>query len=260
MGNTLTDLKDELARSLNEQSERWFRERISTGNTDPDLPWLCKARDRVYWSAGETVRALQMTEDTPLADFYTAVLGAVGACAPADGAEYWPDNIMKMAMAEVTEFIAARVPAEYRAEHSRAMSERGRVRLFLSFSSKDSTAVEKLGQALRQLGIHVSYDASDDPRHFRDVPRATESDVLCVVLSKTSVATRWVQFDVRKAVERDVAGRMRILAIRLDDCPEPEYLRHLRQPTLCLGHGEPEAVEELARSIVAALDGPWKTT
>ncbi len=94
--------------------------------------------------------------------------------------------------------------------------------LFLSYSTKDKEFTEKLHARMRDAGMHVWFapeDVKAGDYLFEQVDRAIQlHDRLLLVLSKDSIQSKWVEWEIRKAhkVER-AEKRRKLFPIRLVD-------------------------------------------
>ena len=105
--------------------------------------------------------------------------------------------------------------------------------IFISYSHKDADFVDRLGELLSAKGIRFSRDGRElkAGRLEKQVDRAMRlHELVLIVLSKHSVNSDWVEYEVKKArrLERE-AGRDMMIPIALDDewkrCNWPERLR-----------------------------------
>lgn len=102
-------------------------------------------------------------------------------------------------------------------------------RVFISHSSKDKPFVESLVEQLQHLGVETWFDAHQlqpgDSIVQGIQSGLSDSDYLVLVLSKHSIASRWVQAEFNAAFVRDVEGKgTRIIPIRIDDCEIPPLI------------------------------------
>ena len=109
------------------------------------------------------------------------------------------------------------------------MPEVGKV--FVSHASGDKAFVDRLVADLAARGIPVWYDKLD-LRLGESIPGAinaglADSKYFAIVLSKASVASKWVQEELNAALMTQVAkGGTFILPLLLEDCTVPPLLAH----------------------------------
>lgn len=140
---------------------------------------------------------------------------------------------------------------------------------FVSHSSQDRDFVDRLVKRLRQAGVKVWY-APDQLRPGEkiqeEVSKAIDTfDRLIVVLSESSIASRWVQSEIRRARKREMEEGARILfpisltpiadlqSWELFDSDSAQDLaieiREYYIPHFSNGLGEPEFEEGVARLL-----------
>lgn len=94
---------------------------------------------------------------------------------------------------------------------------------FISYSSKDQEFAERLHTDLQAKGVRVWFAPHDLPIGARIRPAIDESirlhDKLLLVLSETSVSSKWVEQEVETALakESEQEGRTVLFPIRIDD-------------------------------------------
>jgi len=93
---------------------------------------------------------------------------------------------------------------------------------FISYSSKDQSAVSQIYEDLRKAGIRCWFAPQDLKTGEKIRPAIDEgivlSDKLLLVLSTNSVKSKWVRIEVQKALERELETNKDIIfPIRLDD-------------------------------------------
>lgn len=104
-------------------------------------------------------------------------------------------------------------------------------RVFLSHSSHDKRFVKLLGRRLQDQGIFVWMDESELGIGDSLVSRLAEAvhsvDYVVVVLSKASVQSHWLRYEMEHAMADEVLyGRAKVLPILIEDCDLPAYLRN----------------------------------
>ncbi len=103
-------------------------------------------------------------------------------------------------------------------------------RLFISYSSRDRTFASTLAAKLIEHGWQVWYDQWEinvgDSLISKIEQGILGSSYFVVVLSETSVASRWVREELEAAMLRTLNGEnVLILPVRIDACPVPAFLR-----------------------------------
>jgi TIR domain/Pentapeptide repeats (8 copies) len=93
---------------------------------------------------------------------------------------------------------------------------------FISYSSHDSEFAEQLHADLQFYGVHCFFAPEDLKIGDKIRPRIDESirtyDKLLLVLSQYSVSSKWVEFEVEAAMDKEREGKPHVLfPIRLDD-------------------------------------------
>jgi hypothetical protein len=102
--------------------------------------------------------------------------------------------------------------------------------VFLSHSHADKEFVKKLANDLSQKGIRVWRDEAEmkvgDSLLDKISEAIDETDYLGVVLSKSSVRSRWVMTEVKIAMTKEIMGKqVKVLPLLLENCKIPNYLR-----------------------------------
>jgi TIR domain/PBS lyase HEAT-like repeat len=102
--------------------------------------------------------------------------------------------------------------------------------IFISYSSKDRTFVQKLANDLVCAGVTVWWDNGEmkvgDSLHKKIQQGITRSSWLAVVLSPHSVASPWVEKELNAAHVRELERReVFILPILYKDCEIPLFIR-----------------------------------
>lgn len=108
-------------------------------------------------------------------------------------------------------------------------------RAFLSHSTDDKTYVEEVAQRLGRHRARIDTHSFRPGEDFRDAIRRTldESEVLVLFVSRTSLASSWVKFELEEAELRSLRGRLRrALAIFIDGPVDasalPQWLAQLK--------------------------------
>ena len=102
-----------------------------------------------------------------------------------------------------------------------------RTNVFLSHSSHDKAFVRGLAESLKACSVNVWYDDWEISVGDSIVDKVFEgidsSDVLVVVLSTASVASRWVREELNVAVMRRLSERtIRLMPVVIDDRETPD--------------------------------------
>lgn len=106
-------------------------------------------------------------------------------------------------------------------------------KVFVSHSSADKPFVDRLVADLAAREVPVWYDKLDI-RIGDSVPGSinkglTDSKYFLIILSKSSVGSRWVQEELNAALMQQVArGGTFILPVLIEDCDVPPLLQHRR--------------------------------
>jgi hypothetical protein len=105
-----------------------------------------------------------------------------------------------------------------------------RKRIFISYSSDDARVAMRLESALATLGLSVWIDRKElniGDSLMQAIQDAIDNvDYVVALLSKSSVASSWVQKELEIAMNREIAGRKTVvLPVILDDCIVPGFLR-----------------------------------
>jgi hypothetical protein len=111
--------------------------------------------------------------------------------------------------------------------------ESNRPRIFVSHSSKDKTFVRRLVDVLSAFSLNVWYDDWEigvgDSIVDKVFDGLAASDTLVIVLSKSSVESRWVKEELTVAVMRRLSEQnIRIMPVLVDDCEIPTTLKHIK--------------------------------
>lgn len=106
-------------------------------------------------------------------------------------------------------------------------------RIFISHSSHDKHFVDELARQIRRFDFEVWYDdweiAVGDSIVEKVFAGLAASDALLLVLSRASVASRWVKEELDVAVMRRLSEKdIRILPVLAETCDIPTPLKHIR--------------------------------
>jgi uncharacterized protein YjbI with pentapeptide repeats len=93
---------------------------------------------------------------------------------------------------------------------------------FISYSSKDEDFAKRLHADLQDIGVRCWFAPEDLKIGDRIRPRIDESirkyDKLLIILSEHSVASKWVEFEVETAMDKEQEGKPPVLfPVRLDN-------------------------------------------
>jgi hypothetical protein len=137
---------------------------------------------------------------------------------------------------------------------SGAQGEGTKVRVFLSYSSRDRNEALAAKRTLEAAGCEVWLDvlaitiaAQLDEELFRNIDRA---NVFCLLLSPTSVASPWVEREIERALGQQARG-LKVLPVILRPCDIPDALGGL----VGLDAGEGLDQEHVQLRLVAAVLG-----
>lgn len=105
--------------------------------------------------------------------------------------------------------------------------------IFLSHNSEDKPFAHRLTEDLRAHGVRVWFDTADirvgDLLLKKIAEGINDTEYLGVILSPSSVAAPWVQYEVQFAMKLEISNRkLRVLPIYYLDCAYPEFLIHKR--------------------------------
>lgn len=109
-----------------------------------------------------------------------------------------------------------------------------RLRIFISHSDRDKSAVHKISQRLRAQGYEIWDNRSQlkagDNFQQKILEELEESDVLLIIVSKNSFRSEWAQQEFATIVlQQEITnGSRRIIPIKIDEISMPSYLAHLQ--------------------------------
>lgn len=124
--------------------------------------------------------------------------------------------------------------------------------IFLSHSSMDSEKAKSLAEALRALDYPVWYSDWAIEAGESIVKRINEAldknDTLIVLLSKSSVQSRWVERELNTALMSQLRGEeVRVLPVLIEDCKIPPTLQDIKY--IDMKHSFQEGFIELLRTL-----------
>ena len=128
------------------------------------------------------------------------------------------------------------------------------VKVFISYSSADRAEALAVRRLLTSHGCTVWLDVFDI-RVAADLKRELgegigNADVLCLLLSPTAVASKWVAEEIARAEEHRVSRGMRIVAVLLRPCRPPDNLVGRVMLDATTGISAPDVSARLARAVV----------
>lgn len=101
-------------------------------------------------------------------------------------------------------------------------------KIFISHSSVDKPVARRLAKRLQSRGYSVWLDEKElrlgDPLSDTIATALSETPVLIALVSRHSISSRWVQFEINQAVERQIQGRARVIPLRIDEVDVPPAL------------------------------------
>jgi len=104
-------------------------------------------------------------------------------------------------------------------------------KVFISYSSRDKTFVRKLANEIEKRGYLTWLDEKEIVAGDylpKKIGEAIEtSKVIIVVLSKNSISSRWVQYEINNALQRMIKGKVRLIPVLIDDVDLPPELNGL---------------------------------
>lgn len=103
-------------------------------------------------------------------------------------------------------------------------------RVFISHASRDKPFVRKLVEELRKHHLKLWFDEQEIKVGDSIVSRISDglrdSDYLMVILSRASVASRWVQAELNAALMNEISKKGSVvLPVLIEDCEMPVLLR-----------------------------------
>ena len=125
--------------------------------------------------------------------------------------------------------------------------------VFLSYSSKDRTKVQRVAQRLRDAGLQVWFDRwviepGDDI--LLEIEHGLEaSRTMMLVMSSASMASDWVLLERNTTMFRDPANKdRRFIPVIIDDCLDlvPDTIKRLKY--IDLRHPTRKTYEELVET------------
>jgi len=124
--------------------------------------------------------------------------------------------------------------------------------VFISYSTADRDTARRITHDLESAGVNVWYDEAQlkagDPILYSIREGIERSDVLLVLVSANSIASKWVDREVREAFEKHgETGAPAIIPIRVDDTEPPLFLRSIKYVDMRSDYDE--GLRELLRAL-----------
>lgn len=132
---------------------------------------------------------------------------------------------------------------------------------FISHSHKDKSFVEWLAKSLVNAGVDVWYDNWEikvgDSILEKVNDGLSQSDFLIVVLSGSSIKSRWVREELNAASAEMIENAgIRILPVIIDDVEPPPLLRHRKYADF--RKDKNQAVRELLDVLLPSVEKHWQ--
>lgn len=130
-----------------------------------------------------------------------------------------------------------------------------RRQVFVSYAQADKAVARQIAEALRNAGLLVWIDAwelaAGDSIAQRIDQAIASSDILLVLLSRSSVASNWVQSELSAALSRELRDRaITVVPALIEDCDIPPLLADRQY--LDLRRDLPAAIQRLVEQIGSA--------
>lgn len=104
-------------------------------------------------------------------------------------------------------------------------------KVFISHTKADKRFVRRLAARLEKSHFHVWLDEHDliagDPLPQSIGKALQAAKVILVVVSRASVESKWLRYELNVATERMIKGECRVIPIVIDDTPLPTEVRGL---------------------------------
>ncbi|UCF92121.1 MAG: toll/interleukin-1 receptor domain-containing protein [Desulfobacterales bacterium] len=125
---------------------------------------------------------------------------------------------------------------------------------FISYSSPDRDFAQRLVRDLKERAISVWFDEAElepgDSIIGKIEAGIDRMDYLIVILSPASVASRWVQEEVRMALHKGLAGRkFNVIPVLKTDCEIPLFLRDRKYVDLRPEADYPAGLEKIVGKL-----------
>lgn len=104
-------------------------------------------------------------------------------------------------------------------------------KIFISHSSSDNPFVRQLVKKITDTGLHVWVDEHDlvvgDPLAEKIGNALSNARVILIIISKASVESKWLKYELNIATSRMVQGKCRVIPIVIDNAELPEEVQGL---------------------------------
>src|SRR5580698_7322323 len=98
-------------------------------------------------------------------------------------------------------------------------------KIFISHTKADKRFVRRLAARLEKEHFHVWLDEHDliagDPLPQSIGKALQDAKVILVVVSKASVKSKWLRYELNVATERMIKGECRVIPVAIDDSALP---------------------------------------
>jgi hypothetical protein len=134
--------------------------------------------------------------------------------------------------------------------------ESRRRHVFVSYAQADKQVAQQIADALQSAGLRVWIDewelASGDSIAERIEQEVRSSDILLVLLSPSSLNSRWLQKEISDGLSGELRDRgITVIAAVIEDCDIPPLLA---DKLFDLRENRPEALPRLVEQIGSASD------
>ena len=133
--------------------------------------------------------------------------------------------------------------------------------VFICHNSEDKESfVKPFAEKLRRNGVDASYDEwelnlGDSLINIFD--RIDESDILCIIISKSSINSNWVNEETDAGIYRKITKGMKIIPIIIDkNVALPNSLKHTEYIIINDKNEYDEEFEKILKSINGNIDKP----
>jgi hypothetical protein len=104
-------------------------------------------------------------------------------------------------------------------------------KVFISHTAADKPFVRRLAARLKKSGFYIWLDEHDliagDPLPQSIGKALQRAKVILIVVSKASVASKWLRYELNLATEKMIKGECRVIPIVIDETPLPDEVRGL---------------------------------
>jgi len=234
---------NELLTMLHKESDYWRSKKNQT--TDEDFEafrrgkflelndeefWTYKAKHEIFDDAYSLIKKIKIHSNDNIDDYYFKVIDKVKSEKHELGYYgNWSNFINDICLRFVIDKIYNIIPDKYLNRALIKYHLRRTYKIFLSFSSSDRSIVNEIGSYLERSGIVIWYDQNDivigDKIQTKISQGIDESEFFCIFLSEISIQSKWVQFELQKAIHRNNSKKISILPIKIGDCEIPNQLQ-----------------------------------